>query len=156
MTVLCAASGYNPDFIVPSTVTSIHAQAIDGISIRSLVIPSTISFNGTRAIVWYLQRLQNLYLYCDVINNSNLVIDCRQLKNVFYGGKYNATNKFMSKIPNNVNVYVNNPNFKIISGIKTKYLLFKFPNEYFLSCELPYIFSINYFNNFEIFIFLDP
>lgn len=154
MTVLYAASGYNPNFIVPSTVTSIIGQAIDGISIRSLTIPSSLIFNETAFIIMALENLVNLYLFCDIINNSQFLSYCYKLKNVFYCGKYNASKSFMFNIPSNVNVYVNNPSFKIISGIKTKLIQIKFPNEYLLSCELPYLSYFYHLSYVHLFVFV--
>lgn len=154
MTILYQASGFVDHLIIPSSVTTLTKQCVDGISIKSLTIPNTIQFdiNFNDAYIRNCLELRSIYINCDLHlysqpSNFKMIMEVTKLKYIFYTGLTTPDPNFIDNSHHLLKLFVYDSKLKTINGIKTTLLpSYKWP---VITCQQLYPFqytlSINFF-----------
>lgn len=92
-TELLQAAGFYDELVIPSSVTTLRPQAIDGISIRKLTLPRNIQIDKSRDgfYIGFCPYLKKIYIICNLypfsISTEGFIIqDCNSLKSIYYYG----------------------------------------------------------------------
>lgn len=139
-TELLQAAGFYDELIIPSSVTTLRPQAIDGISIRKLTLPRNIQIDKIKDgfYIGFCPYLKKIYIICNLypftISTEGFIIeDCNSLKSIHYYGSSTPGNNLFGNLESKPKIYVIEQGITSIMGQKT---IFIPSHNWFHSCPV--------------------